>query len=98
MKKLKHVHKYKRIYLRSTKVVKDQLTGKRSLIKGPATIVYKCMQPNCKTFKILELLDGEKSICWACGEEMTLSLSNLNKKYPVHNECKKSRPDKRKVS
>jgi hypothetical protein len=82
-----HVHKYQRVKLGGTKV--HVVDGKRILIPGSEYVVFKCMLPTCTTFKVRDLVIGELSLCWKCGEELILDRENTNLKKPTHKWCRK---------
>jgi len=75
MKLIEHVHKYMRVKL-----------GKKKDF-----IVFKCMIPGCTHYLQRDLVVGRESICWVCGELMTLSMKTTTLKYPHHSYCTKGR-------
>jgi hypothetical protein len=90
-----HVHKYRRVILGSTKVVyyiNEFGQRKRKLEKKGGAIVFKCMIPGCSTWRLREIMPGEKSICWNCNEELTITSAHLDTYKPVHEECKTRKP------
>lgn len=92
MKKNTHVHKYRRVLLGGTKVVRRD--GRRYLEKCPGTEVFKCMIPGCPHYLSRELAVGRDSVCWKCGETLTLNMENTTLKNPTHLYCRKTREDK----
>jgi hypothetical protein len=90
MPKVDHVHKFMRVSLGSTRVVKDD-KGRRHLEKKPGYEVFKCMIPGCKSFMPREIVIGKISQCWNCEKELILDMQNTVLKKPTHEQCRKVR-------
>lgn len=56
------------------------------LSERTGTEVFKCV--NCPRFLKRELAVGEKSTCWQCGDELTLTMENTQYAKPTHVECR----------
>jgi len=67
-----HVHKYKRVLL-------SERTGR---------YVYKCQVPGCTRYLARNLLVGEVSCCWKCGQQLILTMENTQLAKPTHIECR----------
>lgn len=52
----------------------------RVKFKETGTVLYKCAFPGCTHFIRQELVEGRTSVCWACGNEFTLTKNRLIKK------------------
>jgi hypothetical protein len=83
------VHKYMRILVGGTKIVKRD--GKRYIEKTGGTPIYKCMIPGCGHYLTREMVLGRLSICWKCGGQMVMSAYSVTLKKPHHRECTRSK-------
>lgn len=83
-------HKYRRAKLGCGKKVVYQ-DGKRILVPTPCAEVFRCALPGCPHYKGRDMVIGQKSICWTCGQEMILTSENTRLKYPRHKDCRKKR-------
>jgi hypothetical protein len=85
--KKKHIHKFEKIIVGGRKIEKRD--GKRYIVKVPGKELMKCTLKNCPTFIIPELAEGRLSLCWYCGEELTLTKENMKLKHPTHVYCRR---------
>lgn len=76
---MEHIHKYLRVINMKRQPGKEDYT------------VYKCVVPGCTHFQRKELLEGNFAVCWACNLQMTLTKESLNRKKPIHFDCRKTR-------
>ena len=74
----------------------DPITGKRrrKLEKKAGYEIFKCVYPGCTSYVPKELAAGRTSLCWRCGDELTLTDENLRYKRPTHEYCRKIRVKK----
>jgi len=75
-------HKYMRVELKS------RIKGSY----GEPYIVFRCMIPGCSHYVARELVVGNESECWRCGDafQMTTALTYLKKPHCV--SCTKGKP------
>jgi len=68
----RHIHKYHRVDLGGTEV-------------------WACALSDCNHFMpphYTKLVEGKSSICWNCGESITLNKSNMIDDEPKCNDCR----------
>ena len=84
-----HIHKYIRTVLGGRRVVIRD--GKRYIEKCGGYEVYKCAKPSCTHWIPSEMIEGRKSICWNCNQEMIINKISSRLAKPVHDECRARR-------
>lgn len=89
MPSIQHTHKYQLVILGGRRVVMRD--GKKFIEKCSGYEVFRCVIVGCTHWLAKELVEGRKSICWVCGEELVLNKENTRLKHPTHVWCRKIR-------
>lgn len=53
--------------------------------------IWACANPDCTHYMpphLSHLVEGKRSICWQCGEKMTLHSLNMNEDRPRCDDCR----------
>ena len=82
MTKHKGPHKYKRVRL-------DWGTREGNSFKRTKKFVFRCMLVNCTHFLRKEMVIGQQSLCWYCGDIFTVSPSAARLQKPHCPSCGK---------
>lgn len=51
------------------------------------TIIFKCMRPGCTHYLHPEMMKGQDSICWSCGDIFMMNPDKLRRKKPKCDKC-----------
>lgn len=75
-------HKYQRVELKSRQ------KGSR----GEPYTIFRCMIPGCTHYVPRDLVIGNMSICWRCGQEFQMTAASTYLKKPHCSACTESKP------
>lgn len=68
-----------------------RIKWKSRVSAGDPYIIYKCMIPGCTHYVPRDLVVGNESICWKCGDSFQMSLATANLAKPHCLKCTKGK-------